>query len=417
MKEYRFIVLGSDQNAYGQVRAINEFTHKKVDVVAQSLFSATKYSKITNLYLYSDLLDDDKFVEHLINLYQEFNGSKVMLLLLPCGDTYIELLSRNQNALKDYYTFPVNNYELTTQLTDKENFIKVADQYGLNHPKSLIVTPDTSEEIDFDQIGGQFPVALKAVDSVKWLDIDFPGRKKAFVLNSREEVYQTIKAARAAGYNENFILQEYIPGGASTDRVLNCYVDQYHHVKMMNLGHPLLEDPSPGSIGNYLVILPEYNLELYQMVKKFLEAIKYTGFANFDLKLDPRDHQYKFFEINLRFGRSSFYVNLNGASFPKLLLEDYFEGSMKNQPLHYCNDDSKKHVLWTSVPKSIFQKYVKHDPYYFEATELINRKAYGDTLTYDPDLSLKRKLMIWHMNSYYRKTFKKYGKIPESQNK
>ena len=54
---------------------------------------------------------------------------------------------------------------------------------------------------------------------------------------------------------------------------------------------------------------------------------------------------------------------------------------------------------------------------YFQKTELINRKAYSDTLTYNPDLSLKRKLMILHMDSYYRKAFKKYGKIPESQNK
>lgn len=409
MKKYRFIVLGSDQNAYGQVRAVHQITNQKVDVVAQSRFSATKYSKIINFHLYPDLLEDQKFIKHLIALYHEFKGDDVMLFLLPCGDTYVELLSRNQNALGGYYTFPINNYRLTTELTDKERFLKIADQYGLKHPKSLIITPDSPAQIDYAQVGGEFPVALKAVDSVKWLDIDFPGRKKAFILNSAAEVNHIIKAARKAGYDQNFILQEYIPGGASSDRVLNCYVDQYHQVKMMNLGHPLLEDPSPGAIGNYLVILPEYNLELYQMAKKFLESLNYTGFANFDLKLDPRDQQYKFFEINLRFGRSSFYVNLNGASFPELLLADYFSGSLKNQPLKYCNDVSRQHVLWTSVSSDIFKKYIPHDSYYLEATELLNRHAFNDTLTYAGDLSLRRRLMIWHMQSYYRKIFKKYG--------
>ena len=36
-------------------------------------------------------------------------------------------------------------------------------------------------------------------------------------------------------------------------RVLNAYVDQNHQVRMMCLGHPLLEDPSPEAIGNWLL--------------------------------------------------------------------------------------------------------------------------------------------------------------------
>src|SRR5699024_12309535 len=89
---------------------------------------------------------------------------------------------------------------------------------------------------------------------------------------------------------------------------LNAYVDKNHQVKMMCLGHPLLEDPTPQSIGNYMAILPEYNEKLYEEVQQFLEKLNYTGMANFDIKYDPRDGEFKFFEINLRQGRSSFYV-------------------------------------------------------------------------------------------------------------
>lgn len=45
-------------------------------------------------------------------------------------------------------------------------------------------------------------------------------------------------------------------------RVLNAYVDEDHQVRMMCLGHPLLEDPTPASIGNYVVIMPDYNENL-----------------------------------------------------------------------------------------------------------------------------------------------------------
>ncbi|BDR57895.1 carboxylate--amine ligase [Xylocopilactobacillus apicola] len=411
MNKYRFIVLGSDQNAYGQVRAIYQITHQKVDVIAKVRLSATKYSKLINLQIFPDLLDDQQFVKHMIDLYHEFDGKNVTLFPIPCGDTYVELLSRNSDILKNYFTFPFVDYRLTDQLTNKEEFIKIADEYGLDHPKSLIITPENYSDLDYAKIGGEFPVALKAVDSVKWLDVDFPGRKKAFILNSPAEVSSTIQAAINAGYDGNFILQEFIPGGVAADRVLNCYVDQYHHVKMMNLGHPLLEDPGASAIGNYLAILPVYDQELYQKAQKFLEDINYTGFANFDIKLDPRDRKYKFFEINLRFGRSSFYVNLNGASFPQFLIDDYFLDNLKAQPTQYCNEDPAKHILWLSVPMDVFNHYTEDDSSYQRATELIKMGHFGDTLTYSEDLSLRRKLMIWHFKKYYRKDFKQFGQM------
>ena len=407
MDNYRFIVLGSDQNAYGQVRAIHEITHKKVDVIAQSQLSAIKYSKIINLKIFPDLLDDQKFVKHLIDIYHEFNGEKVMLFPFPCGDTYVGLLSRNSKILKKYFTFPFNDYRLTDKLTDKQNFISIADQNNLPHPNSIIITPDDYKSFDYSKIGNNFPVALKAVDSVRWLDINFSGRKKAYVLNSSSELHDIVAAAYDAGYDRNFIVQDFIPGGASSDRVLNCYVDRNHHVKMMSLGHPILEDPGAAAIGNYLTILPAYDSKLYEITKNFLEAINYTGFANFDLKLDPRDNQYKFLEINLRFGRSSYYVNLNGVSFPQLLIDDYFSNVLKDKPIQYCNEDSSEYVLWNSVPLDVLKTYAHHDLYYLKASDLIKKGAVADTLSYPKDMSLKRKFMIWHMKSYYRRNFKK----------
>ena len=44
------------------------------------------------------------------------------------------------------------------------------------------------------------------------------------------------------------IVQDFIPGDDSNMRVLNVYVDHEHNVRMMCLGHPLLEDPAPGSV-------------------------------------------------------------------------------------------------------------------------------------------------------------------------
>src|SRR5699024_8815580 len=140
-------------------------------------------------------------------------------------------------------------------------------------------------------------------------------------------------------------------------RVLNAYVDQHHHVKMMCLGHPLLEDPTPQAIGNYVAIMPDYDQTMYETVQKFLEEINYTGFANFDLKYDSRDHQFKFFEINLRQGRSSFYVTLNGYNLAQYYVRDYVLNDLDQEATVYGNKNKAQHKLWLGVAVKTFKKY------------------------------------------------------------
>ena len=58
---------------------------------------------------------------------------------------------------------------------------------------------------------------------------------------------------------------------------------------MMCLGHVGLEEHTPRALGNHAAIITEYNAPLMEKLKAFLEAIEYTGFANFDIKYDTRD--------------------------------------------------------------------------------------------------------------------------------
>ena len=64
------------------------------------------------------------------------------------------------------------------------------------------------------------------------------------------------------------IVQDFIPGMTAICG-LNAYVDEDHEVRVMALGHPLLEDPTPGAVGNYVVILPDENQQIYQMIPTF----------------------------------------------------------------------------------------------------------------------------------------------------
>lgn len=261
----------------------------------------------------------------------------------------------------------------------------------------------------------QFPVELKPEDPVSWLNCQFEGRKKTFTIHDENEFKDIVGKIYTNGYTEDLILQDFIPGDDSNMRTLNAYVDKNHQVKMMCLGHPLLEDPTPQSIGNYMTILPAYDEELYEQVQAFLEKLNYTGMANFDIKYDTRDGKYKFFEINLRQGRSSFYVTLNGYNLAKWYIDDYVEDSLKDKDTVYGNKLKSKHVLWMGVPVKIFKEYAFENEAKDTAEELIHEGRYGTTVFYDKDRNFKRWLLMKYMFHNYYARYKKYYEVNKGQ--
>ena len=123
----------------------------------------------------------------------------------------------------------------------------------------------------------------------------------------------------------------------------------------MCLGHVLLEEHTPLGLGNHAVIITEPNDELMHKVKALLEDLEFTGFSNFDIKYDSRDGKYKFFEINVRQGRSNFYVTNSGFNVARYFVEDYVY--KKDIPFETAQEEH----LWMVVPKAVAYKHVK-DP-------------------------------------------------------
>ena len=125
-----------------------------------------------------------------------------------------------------------------------------------------------------------------------------------------------------SSYDYKFLIQDCIPGDDTNMRVLTCYCDRNSKVKFASLGRVLLEDHTPSAIGNPVVIINDVDEKIVAAATKFLEHIGYTGFANFDIKYDERDGSYNFFEINVRLGRSNFYVTGSGFNTVKWIVDD-----------------------------------------------------------------------------------------------
>ena len=175
-----------------------------------------------------------------------------------------------------------------------------------------------------------------------------------YTAHTPEEAAAILAQIYGAGYPDKVILQDMIPGDDSFMHVLTAYVDKNHAVKMMCLGHVGLEEHTPRALGNHAAIITEYNAPLMEKLKAFLEAIEYTGFANFDIKYDTRDGSYRVFEINLRQGRSNYYVTGAGYNIARYVVEDRVLG----RELGPCVMN-RKEAFWHSVPRAVVYRYVK----------------------------------------------------------
>lgn len=391
------VLLGSDMNAYGMARAFYEEYGIKPLVLGRSNLSATQHSSILNFRVVEDLNEEGTFLPAVLKIAEEFKGQK--LLLLACGDDYAKLIIRNKDKLTPHFSVPYIDEKLMDRLVLKENFYDICEQYGFSYPRTDLCTYENYKTFSPNF---SYPIIIKASNSVAYWNCSFPGKKKVFVAHDPAEKDAILEAIYSSSYKDNLTIQEFIPGDDSFMRVLNAYVGKDGKVKLMALGNPILEEHSPEGIGSYAAIINTFDEKLLDKVRFFLEDIGYTGFANFDMKYDARDDSYKLFEINLRNGRSSYYVTASGHNLMKYVADDHIFN--KPQQLVYAKD---KH-LWLIIPKGVLFKYAQNEVLKKEAKRLIKEGKVTNSLFYEKDFNPKRWIKLKLNNLNYHRKYKKY---------
>ena len=398
MKDLLPVLLGSDANVYGMARSFYMEYGVTSLAIGKGALAATANSKLVKMAVVEPNLEDDAvFVRTLTDFAKAHTGKT--LVLVSCGDNYTGLMARARAALEPYYKFACPTPELVAELDTKEFFYKACERHGLAYPRTFGCTSENYKAVE---LPFPFPCIIKASNSVAYWNCKFPHKKKVFVAYSKEEFDAITAAIYSSSYQDNLVLQEYIPGDDNCMQVLNCYSGLDHKVKLMALGRPLLEEQTPEGIGNYAAIVNVRDDELMEKMKAFLEDVGWEGFSNFDMKYDARDGKYKLFEMNPRQGRSSFFVTASGYNLAKWLVEDVVEH--KEQELTIAD----AHHLWMIAPAGILKKYLKDEALLAEAKELMRQGKVSHQLFCKEDAGLKRR--IWYIKNQlnnYRK-YKRY---------
>lgn len=396
------VLLGADLNCYNVARAFHESYGVKSYVLGRYAIGATKYSRMINFKSYPDLDNPERFVEILTDFAHEHKGED--LILMGCTDDYVSLVVHNKHLLTDYI-ISATEPEILDRITLKADFYALCDRYGIDYPKTVIYSKGDELDIPFD-----YPVIIKPSSSVLYWKYPFDGMNKVYRARSYDDAKKIIDQIYASGYPEKLIIQDMIPGDDSKMYTLTCYSDKDANVRMMCLGHVLLEEHTPKGHGNHCAIITEQNDELCTKIKAFLEGIRYTGFSNFDIKFDTRDNTYRVFEINCRQGRSNYYVTASGCSVAKAIVEDKIE----NKPFEGTNINNNI-IYWRYIPDSIVRKY-SDDKIKALITDLKSSKKAFSSMRYRYDIRFNIKHWIYVTMHEIRqiKKFKTYYH-PEKQ--
>lgn len=390
------LLFAGDINVYSVARAFHEAYGCVSKVYGKYNTGPCTNSAIIDYTANEEADRSDTFFELVSSFAARNNDKKV--ILLGCGDSYVELAAYHKNSLPKNVTAPYIDRELMRSLINKERFYELCEKSGIDYPETFVYRREMGKLNSLPFAG---PFIIKPSSGIEYWRHPFTTQKKVYKEESIEAVNSVLDDIYGAGYTDSVIIQDFIPGDDSFMRVLTSYSDRNGRPVMFCLGHVLLEEHTPHGIGNHALILTDYDKELTEKFRRLLENLDYTGFANFDIKYDSRDGKFKVFEINTRQGRSNYYVTASGANIARLIVSDRIDEEDMDLII------AREEILWTVIPKAVACKYVNED-YLERIRTLAKNGRMINPLLYDAEKDPRKLLALAKNLAGHHMKYKKY---------
>lgn len=279
---------GAVANSLGVVRA---FGRRGISVIYLDYLgwrNATRYSKyITKcLKIPSPMESETGFIKALLDFGKQIKGQ---MMIVPTGDSDVLALSKHKSELEKYYYLPIPTFETVQMLVNKKNFYKLLTKMNIPCPKTYF--PENLIELQAMGQKMDYPYLIKP--ACTHLFAPAFGSKN-FVIHSRQELSQAIE--RLKDKNVEVVIQEIIPG-----KEIYMFYTYFNRESepLAVCGYDKIRQ-FPDDFGSGSFCKSSWRSSPINECIKLLKAIKYSGFAEPELKKDPRDNEYKLLEINAR---------------------------------------------------------------------------------------------------------------------
>lgn len=216
-------------------------------------------------------------------------------ILVPTDDTSALFVAENADALRERFTFPVQDPALVRMLSDKRELYRLCTEHRL--PAARTVFPASRDEVAVDAEALGYPVVLKRIAA--WHASRDPAAPSVFIAHHATELLQAYDAM-GSPHVANVMLQEYIPGSSDSVWMFNGYFDERSECLAAFTGPKLRQRgpyTGPTTLGAYVP-----NETVKRMTTQLMKAVGYHGILDLGYRFDARDGQYKLLDVNPRIG-------------------------------------------------------------------------------------------------------------------
>lgn len=248
--------------------------------------------------------EPEAFIDALIN-YGRIQEEKPVLI--PCHDSYLEVIDEHLDKIKEYYLIPQTKQGLYTEVMDKGSLHQLALEHGMRVPETVHMDDERFEERIEEEI--KFPCLVKPVDSPTFVA---KFRRKLFKVYDKKELNEAINRAKESDIE--VIVQRMIPGFDDHMYTFDAYLNQDAKVTHWMTCQKLRQYPI--NFGASVYTVQRHVPELYDLGARFLEAIQFKGFAEIEFKKDAETGEFYLIEINARITNLNELLYKAGLNFP-----------------------------------------------------------------------------------------------------
>ena len=319
------IVTPGFANALGVVRS---FGRRGIPVIY--LDSARAYFTNSSRYIRGHLRfpspdeSESEFIEALLNFGKQLDNKMV---IIPTTDPYVLCLSKHKRELQQFYLMPVPDYDTVLAMLNKKKFYKLLVRMKVPHPDTYF--PDDIAELKLMGKEVGYPYIIKPVYS--WLFQRRFRSRKCFLINSEKELDCAIDKLKDE--DMELLIQKIIPGRGSYE--FYTYFNKRSEPLAVGGWDRLREYPPYFGLASFC--RSSLHPPAIESGLKLLRSLRYHGFAAPDLKLDPRDGEYKLLEVNPRTSLQNRLPAACGADIEYIAYLDLIGGPVEPDTAYHVN--------------------------------------------------------------------------------
>jgi predicted ATP-grasp superfamily ATP-dependent carboligase len=230
------------------------------------------------------LLEPENIVSYLLDWGRTAGEARCAAASLTLTDWVAIFIERHRDALQEEFVFPCAEQPVIAASQTSGRCINSRPNTPYPDPTRLPVRALTWNFLETVTL----PIVLKPADPY------LPLAPSKMIIESEEELFKEVDRALDRG-PLNFVLQEYIPGGADSVWMCNGYFGSNGGITFT--GQKLRQVSSTG-IASLAVCVP--NEAVAAQTRSLMPGIGYRGCVGIGYRYDERDGRYKLLDVNAR---------------------------------------------------------------------------------------------------------------------